>query len=162
MNTRQILPPSYVLMALIIILVHYFISPGFKLIPLPWNLLSLTPLAIGVMLNLIADGAFRRAGTTIKPFQESSFLLTDGVFRFSRRPMYLGFVLILIGIAILLETLTPWVNDPHLCSADRGGVHPGRGADAGRKIWASLVGIQEKGPALDLELKRFDFITMCP
>jgi protein-S-isoprenylcysteine O-methyltransferase Ste14 len=87
----------------------HFIIPIIKLIPLPWNLLGLIPLVVGVTLNFIADGAFRRAGTTVKPFQESSALLTDGVYRFSRHPMYLGFVLILIGVATLLGSLTPWV-----------------------------------------------------
>jgi steroid 5-alpha reductase family enzyme len=70
------------------------------------------PVIAGVALNLVADGAFHRAGTTVKPFQESSALLTDGVYRYSRHPMYLGFVLILIGVAILLGSLTPWVVIP--------------------------------------------------
>ena len=112
MKTRQILPPTYVLIALVVMLVLYFTFPGIKLIPLPWNLLGLIPLVIGITLNLIADGAFHRAGTTVKPFQESSSLLTDGVYRFSRHPMYLGFVLILIGAAALLGALTPWVMIP--------------------------------------------------
>ncbi len=112
MKTRQILPPTYVLVALIVMLVLHFIYPGIKLISPLWNLLGLIPLVIGVALNLVADGAFSRAGTTVKPFQESSTLLTDGVYRLSRHPMYLGFVLILIGVAILLRTLTPWVIIP--------------------------------------------------
>jgi protein-S-isoprenylcysteine O-methyltransferase Ste14 len=112
MKTKQILPPTYVLIALVGMLVLHFTFPGIKLIPLPWNLLGLIPLVIGVALNFIADSAFRRAGTTVKPFQESSALLTDGVYRFSRHPMYLGFVLILIGVAILLGSLTPWVIIP--------------------------------------------------
>jgi protein-S-isoprenylcysteine O-methyltransferase Ste14 len=49
------------------------------------------------------------AKTTVKPFQESNTLVTGGVYSFSRHPMYLGFVLVLIGIAILLGALTPWV-----------------------------------------------------
>jgi protein-S-isoprenylcysteine O-methyltransferase Ste14 len=112
MKTRQILPPTYVLIALVLMLVLHFTFPGIKLIPLPWNLLGLIPLVIGVMLNLIADDAFHRAGTTVKPFQESSALLTAGVYSFSRHPMYLGFVLILIGVATLLGSLTPWVIIP--------------------------------------------------
>lgn len=96
MKSRKILPPTYVLFALILMLILHFIFLGTKLIRQPWNLLGLIPLVIGVALNLIADSAFRRAGTTVKPFQESSALLTDGVYGFSRHPMYLGFVLILI------------------------------------------------------------------
>jgi protein-S-isoprenylcysteine O-methyltransferase Ste14 len=112
MKTRQFLPPTYVLIALVVMLVLHFIFPAIKLIPLPLNLLGLFPLIIGVALNLIADSAFRRAGTTVKPFQESATLLTDGVYSLSRHPMYLGFTLILIGAAILLGSLTPWVIIP--------------------------------------------------
>jgi protein-S-isoprenylcysteine O-methyltransferase Ste14 len=80
--------------------------------PTPWNLAGLLPLAAGVWINLLADQALRRAGTTVKPFEKPSALLTDGAFRFSRHPMYLGFVLVLIGVAALLRSLTPWIVVP--------------------------------------------------
>jgi protein-S-isoprenylcysteine O-methyltransferase Ste14 len=112
MKTRQILPPTYLLIALLIILVLHFVFPGMKLIHLPWNLFGLIPLIIGIALNLFADNALHRAGTTVKPFQESTTLLTDGVYRISRHPMYLGFILILIGVVVLLGSLMPWVIIP--------------------------------------------------
>jgi protein-S-isoprenylcysteine O-methyltransferase Ste14 len=62
-----------------------------------------------VALNLIADRAFKLKGTTVKPFQESSQLVTDGVYRITRHPMHLGFVLILIGVSMLLGSLTPYL-----------------------------------------------------
>jgi protein-S-isoprenylcysteine O-methyltransferase Ste14 len=112
MKTRPILPPTYLLVALFGMLILHFIFPGYNLVPPIWNLLGFCPLITGVVLNLIADSAYRRAGTTVKPFQESSALLTDGVYRYSRHPMYLGFVLILLGVAILLRSLTPWIILP--------------------------------------------------
>ena len=101
MKTKQILPPTYVLFALVIMLVLHFILPAIKLISLSLNLLGLIPLIIGVALNLSADSALRRAGTTVKPFQDTSVLLTDGVYSLSRHPMYLGFVLILHCLIII-------------------------------------------------------------
>jgi protein-S-isoprenylcysteine O-methyltransferase Ste14 len=62
--------------------------------------------------SIIADKAFREAKTTVKPFQESAALITDGVYRISRHPMYLGFVLILLGLAVLLGSLTPFIIVP--------------------------------------------------
>jgi protein-S-isoprenylcysteine O-methyltransferase Ste14 len=38
--------------------------------------------------------------------------LIDGVFHFSRNPMYLGFILIVLGVAMLLGTLSPWLVFP--------------------------------------------------
>jgi protein-S-isoprenylcysteine O-methyltransferase Ste14 len=112
MKTKAILPPTYVLIALIIMLILHFALPVVWIIPLPWDLLGLIPLVAGIALNILADRAFHQAGTTVKPFQESTALITDGVFRVSRHPMYLGFVLILVGVAILLGSLTPWVIIP--------------------------------------------------
>lgn len=87
----------------------HFLFPFPRIIQPLWNLLGIVPLALGVTINLMADRAFHQANTTVKPFIELSTLVTEGVFRISRNPMYLGFVLILIGIAVLLGSLTPYV-----------------------------------------------------
>jgi len=87
----------------------HFLFPGIRIIPPLWNLLGVIPLTLGVTINLVADKAFHKAHTTVKPFEESSVLITNSAFRISRNPMYLGFVLILIGIAFLVGTLTPYV-----------------------------------------------------
>jgi protein-S-isoprenylcysteine O-methyltransferase Ste14 len=57
-------------------------------------------LAIGVGAFL----QFRRAGTTINPMtpDESSALVTDGLYRFSRNPIYVADVLVLLAIALLV------------------------------------------------------------
>jgi protein-S-isoprenylcysteine O-methyltransferase Ste14 len=112
MKVRQILPITYLLIALIIMLIFHFVIPIITLIPLPWNLIGLIPLVFGILINIIADGALHKAGTTVKPFQDSSALITSSIYGISRPPMYLGFVLILIGVAILLGSLTPWVIIP--------------------------------------------------
>ena len=62
-----------------------------------------------MIINLVADQAFQKANTTVKPFKESTTLITEGVFQISRNPMYLGFVLVLIGIAVVIRSLTPYV-----------------------------------------------------
>jgi protein-S-isoprenylcysteine O-methyltransferase Ste14 len=109
MNSQKLLPTHYLLFAILIMVALHFLFPGAIIVPLSWNLLGLAPLAGGIAINLMADSAFHKAGTTVKPFQESTALITDGVFRISRNPMYLGFVLALIGVALLLSSLTPWV-----------------------------------------------------
>jgi protein-S-isoprenylcysteine O-methyltransferase Ste14 len=105
---KKMLPPTYLLLAMIIILVLHFFLPVSELIDSPWNLLGAVPLVLGVVLNLVADRAFKEHNTTVKPFEESNTLITDGVFQISRHPMYLGFVLVLVGIAILLGSLSPY------------------------------------------------------
>jgi protein-S-isoprenylcysteine O-methyltransferase Ste14 len=108
MRSVKIMPTTCLLMAIVAMIAIHFVLPVARVIPPLWNMLGILPLAVGIVLNLIADAAFHKAQTTVKPFQESSALIMDGVFRLSRNPMYLGFVLILIGIAILLGSLTPF------------------------------------------------------
>ena len=109
MKTTRIMPTTYLLIAILAMIALHFLVPAAIIIPPLWNLLGLIPLIAGVMINLVADGAFHKAQTTVKPFEASSALVTDGVFRMSRNPMYLGFALILIGIAVLLRSLSPYV-----------------------------------------------------
>jgi protein-S-isoprenylcysteine O-methyltransferase Ste14 len=97
---------------MIVMVALHFVVPVKRIIPFPWDLLGLIPLVLGIALNIIADKAFRDAKTTVKPFQESAALITDGVYRISRHPMYLGFVLILFGLAVLLGSLTPFIIIP--------------------------------------------------
>jgi protein-S-isoprenylcysteine O-methyltransferase Ste14 len=106
---RKILPPNYLLVAMILILLLHFIFPIANVIKIPWNLMGLFPLVLGVALNLIADNAYKRSQTTVKPFLESNALITDGVYRLSRHPMYLGFVLILLGVSLLLRSFSPYI-----------------------------------------------------
>ena len=112
MKGKKVLPPTYLLVSIVIMLATHFLLPVPKIIPMPWNVLGIVPLACGIALNLAADKAFREVGTTVKPFEESTALLTSGVFRISRNPMYLGYELILIGIAIMLRSLAPYVVIP--------------------------------------------------
>ena len=112
MKGKKVLPPTYLLVSIVIMLALHFLLPVPKIIPTPWNVLGIVPLACGIALNLAADKAFHEVGTTVKPFEESTALLTSGVFRISRNPMYLGYELILIGIAIMLRSLTPYVVIP--------------------------------------------------
>jgi protein-S-isoprenylcysteine O-methyltransferase Ste14 len=87
----------------------HFFMPILKITPYPWNLTGIVLLIIGVCLNLVADAAFKRERTTVKPFEKSSALIVSGVFTLSRHPMYLGMILILLGIAILMGTLSPLI-----------------------------------------------------
>jgi protein-S-isoprenylcysteine O-methyltransferase Ste14 len=73
----------------------------------PWTLLSVVPLAIGAFLALAVNRELARAGTTINPDGETSALVTGGVFRLSRHPMYLAMVIGLSGFFIGLGTLGP-------------------------------------------------------
>jgi protein-S-isoprenylcysteine O-methyltransferase Ste14 len=106
---KKVLPPTYLLVAIILVLLLHFTFPVATFVQNPLNLIGLFPLLIGVALNIIADRDFKRYQTTVRPYEESATLLTEGVYRYSRHPMYLGFVLILLGISLLLGSISPYV-----------------------------------------------------
>jgi protein-S-isoprenylcysteine O-methyltransferase Ste14 len=101
-------PLVYFLIAILLTVALHFLLPFRELIPFPWRLAGLLPLLLGLILNVLADRSLKRHRTTVKPWEESTALVTDGVFRLSRHPMYLGMALVLTGVAILLGSLTPW------------------------------------------------------
>src|SRR5690554_3078274 len=69
-------------------------------------MLAVVVASIGLLCMLLAAHAMRQAHTTLLPFDPSqaSTLVTQGVFRYSRNPIYLGDALLLLAWAIWLGT----------------------------------------------------------
>jgi protein-S-isoprenylcysteine O-methyltransferase Ste14 len=84
-----------------------WLLPVTYLFPTPFNLMGIVPLILGVILNVAADRAFKITRTNVNTFNEPDKLLTHGLFRYSRNPMYLGFVLTLAGAWMLLGSASP-------------------------------------------------------
>jgi len=84
---NKLMSTTLLLIALAVSLaVHLALSLS-RFIPTPWNLLGILPLAAGVAINLVADRAFHQAESTVKPFERSTTLVPDGVFRYIRNLM---------------------------------------------------------------------------
>ena len=60
--------------------------------------------AASAALAVPAVLAFRRAGTHVEPWKPVSALVTRGIFRFLRNPMYVGLILLVAGIAVALAS----------------------------------------------------------
>ncbi len=58
---------------------------------------------IGFLLGAAAAVEFGRARTTLNPHGSVSKLVTTGVYRFTRNPIYLGFILMTIGVPLALN-----------------------------------------------------------
>lgn len=74
-------------------------------VPLAVRVVALVALALaGGATALAGDLQFRRARTTINPFkpQNSTALVTSGVYRVTRNPMYAGLTLVVLGWAAFL------------------------------------------------------------
>jgi protein-S-isoprenylcysteine O-methyltransferase Ste14 len=81
-------------------------------VPPPYTYVGVVPIIAGVVLAVVAKGRFDRAGTTVKPFEQSSAVVSEGPFRYSRNPIYLGMFIALFGLFVLLGTLSSIVVIP--------------------------------------------------
>jgi len=59
----------------------------------------------GVLIAVVGVVAFRRAGTTVTPLQpeRASTLVTSGIYKITRNPMYLGMLIVLTAWALSLS-----------------------------------------------------------
>lgn len=101
---RKIVPPVYMLLALLAMVVLHYVIPLADLIAPPLSYVGLVPLLVGITVCATAARMFDRAGTPIRPFERSTVLVTGGLYRYTRNPMYLGLTLILFGVWLLLGT----------------------------------------------------------
>ena len=60
---------------------------------------------IGLIIIFSAIILFKKYQTTLTPLNPSNAtkLITDGIYKFSRNPMYLGLLLVLLGISIIIN-----------------------------------------------------------
>jgi protein-S-isoprenylcysteine O-methyltransferase Ste14 len=88
--------------------------PSFA-ISVPWNHLFATTIScVGVIFLLAGGYAFHGAKTTVNPSRPNttSSIVTSGIYRRSRNPMYVGALLALAGWAVFLSNALPFVFLP--------------------------------------------------
>ena len=78
----QILPPAFSTLALIF---------------------GIADCLLAAFIGLSAILAFRRAGTHVEPHKPALVLVEDGPYRFTRNPMYLGLLLMHLGLSFIFS-----------------------------------------------------------
>ncbi|MDF1847504.1 MAG: isoprenylcysteine carboxylmethyltransferase family protein [Parvibaculaceae bacterium] len=104
---QKLLPPALVAICILVMIVLHVLLPLGVLMDRP--LLAGIVAIVGAGFTLSGARLFSRIGTNIKTFNKPDHLVTSGLFRFTRNPMYLGFLVLLLGIAIGLGTATPFI-----------------------------------------------------
>lgn len=79
--------------------------PVATLIPRPFHWAGLVLTIPGLALLLHSAFLFIRQKTGLLPFSEASSLVSSGLYRFSRNPMYLGMLVFLLGVALFLGSV---------------------------------------------------------
>lgn len=113
LNMALRIPP--LLQFFICAVVGWAASQALESLAFSWTLLLPIGVALvgtGIAIGVVAVGAFARASTTVNPIDpnKAETLVTTGIFRVSRNPMYLGMLLVLIGGAFLLSNLSALIG----------------------------------------------------
>jgi len=103
------MPPFYFFSFILLEIILSLLLPIHKLSITPYNYLGLVIVVSGLWLNLSSKRTVLNNKTTIIPFQKSTVLVINGAFRYTRNPMYLGMLLVLVGEAIVLRSASAFL-----------------------------------------------------
>lgn len=101
----RIPPPFVALAAALVMWLASLLPPDVEAAPLVWRAtVSVAVAMVGVAFSVAGMRAFHQAKTTMNPFTPdmASALVTGGVYRLTRNPMYLGLLLDLLAWAVFL------------------------------------------------------------
>ena len=104
---RKTIPPVYFLAALLFMAVLAYLMPVAHLIYVPLRLCGGVFILAGLAITTTAAWAFKHANTPIRPFELATTLVITGIYRYTRNPMYLGMLIMLVGTWIALGKLSP-------------------------------------------------------
>ncbi|MGP9556775.1 methyltransferase family protein [Psychrobacter sp. AOP7-A1-24] len=78
------------------------------------NTLAIGLSIIGLCSGVMGVAQFKKAQTTVNPHtpEKATNLVTNGIYRYTRNPMYLGLVFILLGWAFYLSHFLPFILVP--------------------------------------------------
>jgi protein-S-isoprenylcysteine O-methyltransferase Ste14 len=112
MNKPKILPPVFLFITLAIMVILHWLLPLRTIIHDPYSRFGIAFMAIGFTITFASAGLFKTRGTPVKPFEQSTVLVTDGFYKLSRNPMYLGMAIALTGAAVRLGSLGAFLPIP--------------------------------------------------
>ena len=85
--------------------------------PLGWPLI-----AGGLLFGMWGLRSLRRAGTNVDPYRPTIAFVTDGPYRFTRNPLYLGLTSVYAGVSALANSLWAMLLLPGVLAVMRRGV----------------------------------------
>jgi len=109
MKPKKIVPPIYFFCCILLAVVLHFIIPIKQITPPGLNFVGILLFLGGMGLVFWTVSFFKKHDTPLRPGEPSTTFITDGPFKFSRNPIYLGGTIALIGISIFLGSLITFV-----------------------------------------------------
>jgi protein-S-isoprenylcysteine O-methyltransferase Ste14 len=91
------MPPNWLLGCLVLAWAQVQVLPGLP----PLEVSGWSFVFVGIVFMVLAFRAFRQARTTVVPHQAPARLITHGIFRHSRNPIYFADMMILTGLSLV-------------------------------------------------------------
>jgi protein-S-isoprenylcysteine O-methyltransferase Ste14 len=102
-------PGSTLVASIILAVVLHYFFPVTILIPFPYNLLGLLIVGFGVYLAFLSVRLLISYNSTFEAGGNPSSLVTQCPYNYSRNPIYLGMLLIALGTATILSSLSAFI-----------------------------------------------------
>ena len=99
---KKIIPPVLFVICIVVMVGLWLVFPIMQFVTFPISLVGILPLVAGLGIAKRGSDIFEKTGTNIETFDNPDILVTDGLYRISRNPMYLGFLVALLGVAVVL------------------------------------------------------------
>ncbi|MFZ5909310.1 MAG: methyltransferase family protein [Chloroflexota bacterium] len=107
--TKQLIAPVLAGICLALMLLLNWLYPIGLLVHFPFNLAGSLLNGLGLTICFVAHRQFKKIGTTLYPFSQPGKLVMDGLFHYTRNPMYLGLTVFLAGVWLFLGSLSPGI-----------------------------------------------------
>ncbi|WP_096186048.1 methyltransferase family protein [Evansella halocellulosilytica] len=103
---KVLLPPHLFLiccLGMVLLRIYY---PYYLWISMPYNLIGFILVVGGLAVSNWGSNSFRQHQTNIHTFKKPDRLVIEGLFKYSRNPMYTGFLVALVGLFIVLGAIS--------------------------------------------------------
>lgn len=106
---HKITPDICFAVILIISLLFHFYYPISKIILFPYTISGWIFILTGVIMVSILNSILIKNKTSIKPFESPNTLIVSGPYKYTRNPVYLGMILMVVGVELLLGSLIVFI-----------------------------------------------------
>lgn len=108
-NRKVILPPNLFLICIGCMFILWWQWPILTIISFPYNLIGIIFIVLGLAVSIWGSRKFATVGTNINTFDEPDILVTDGLYKYTRNPMYLGFSVALLGTSLIFGAISTFI-----------------------------------------------------
>lgn len=98
-------PPRIATCLMVVSTGLWYVSPTYTLLYLPYELVAGVCIVAGFAAMILSWLQLKRSDTAICPTAKTSRIVGNGLYRYSRNPMYLGMFLILMGTSFIMGSI---------------------------------------------------------